>query len=158
VTGQTTEGARDRPGWDVPVELLVVLGPDTGVPGGPASPSVPPGSAPPPPSRPLTALDALRRYVPVTLDCPPRLGLVPLPPGEAGPIAEQPYVVGVYVEEAPPPAVMASLEPSERLFVDAWLLRVEDRLYRRKRRRGDGLPWDAPGYEPPDPPGPAAPH
>ncbi|ONH31397.1 hypothetical protein [Pseudofrankia asymbiotica] len=159
MTGQTTEGARDRPSWDVPVELLVVLGPGTGVPAPPPGTESPePGTtSPPPPTRPLTALEALRRLVSVTLDCPPRLALIPLPPHAAGRIAEQPYVVGVYTE-APPPAVVATLSLGEQLFVDAWLLRVEDRAYRRKRHRhGDRLPWDAPGHEPPDPPGSAVP-
>ncbi|OHV41401.1 MULTISPECIES: hypothetical protein [Pseudofrankia] len=159
MTGQTTEGARDRPSWDVPVELLVVLGPGIDGPAAPAPPrrSTPGTATPPPPTRPLTALEALRQLVPVTLDYPPRLALVPLPPRAAGRIAEQPYIVGVYTE-APPPAVLATLRPAERLFVDAWLLRVEDRVYRRKRHRhGEGLPWDAPGHEPPDAPGSAVP-
>jgi len=167
VTAGTTDGGRDWPSWDVPVELLVVLGPDTGVPAGPPASAGPapgtgapgsaaPGSTAPPPNRPLTALEALRRLAPVTLDCPPRLALVRLPPERAGEVTGQPYVVGVYAA-APPPAVTAALRPAERLFVDAWLLRVEDRDYRKRRRPGDRLPWDTPGYEPPDPPGSAIP-
>jgi hypothetical protein len=41
----------------------------------------------------------------------------------------------------------ASLTPTEALFVDAFRQRAEP-----KQRPGDGLPWDAEGFLPPDPP------
>ena len=39
------------------------------------------------------------------------------------------------------------LGDEERIFVAAWTVR-----HKPKVRRGDGLPWDAPGFEPPDRP------
>lgn len=51
----------------------------------------------------------------------------------------------VAVGQVLPAAVTAQLDESERLFVDAWSLRAEP-----KERRGDGLNWDAAGFEPPD--------
>ncbi len=50
-----------------------------------------------------------------------------------------------------PSEVVERLEPDERLFVSAWLRRTTEDG--RKERAGEGLPWDAPGFTPPDPPG-----
>ncbi|MBL7498508.1 hypothetical protein I6A84_44255 [Frankia sp. CNm7] len=154
MTEQTTEGAQGAPRGDVPVELLVVLGPDGGLPTPPVLGEVP-ASWPPPVTPPLTAIEALRQLVPVSHDCPPRLALVALPAAAAEQIAAQPYVVGVYAA-APPEAVTARLRPDEQLFVDAWLLRLDDQR-QRPERHGEGLPWDAEGHEPPDAPGSAVP-
>lgn len=41
----------------------------------------------------------------------------------------------------------ADLTPTEKLFVEGWLLSKKP-----KRRTGEGLDWDAPGFQPPDPP------
>ena len=46
-----------------------------------------------------------------------------------------------------PDETLAALDDTARTFVDAW----RDRL-RPRARRGDGLSWDAPGFEPPDRP------
>jgi hypothetical protein len=143
VTRQTTQGTHGSAA--APVELLVILGPDGGVPVA-AAPGAP---------RPLTALAVLASLVPVSQAYPPRLALVSLPLAAAGPLlAGQPYIVGVY-QDAPPAAVLATLDVGERIFVDAWLERVEAARCGGRPRPGDGLSWDAPGYEPPDPPGPA---
>jgi hypothetical protein len=40
------------------------------------------------------------------------------------------------------------LDQTEALFAKAWRQRTADAA---EVRRGDGLAWDAPGYEPPDP-------
>jgi hypothetical protein len=40
-----------------------------------------------------------------------------------------------------------SLSPAEQLFVAGWQQRHQ---MRDKKRPGEGLPWDAPGFEPPD--------
>jgi hypothetical protein len=48
-----------------------------------------------------------------------------------------------------PQQVIASLRPEERLFVEAW---VQQQSGPDQRRRGDGLSWDAPGFQPPGPP------
>lgn len=55
--------------------------------------------------------------------------------------------VRAMTDTAPEPAVMATLGPDEQLFIGAWLLESEEAM-----RPGDGLPWDAPGFDPPDPP------
>jgi hypothetical protein len=44
--------------------------------------------------------------------------------------------------------VLDELDAGARLFVDAW--RSQPRS--KPDRPGDGLPWDAKGFEPPDPP------
>ena len=44
--------------------------------------------------------------------------------------------------------VLQELDDGARLFVEAWLTPPRD----AKDRPGDGLPWDAPGFLPPDPP------
>ena len=36
----------------------------------------------------------------------------------------------------------------QMLFVDAWRTRLDEPA---KQRPGDEMPWDAPGFEPPDP-------
>jgi hypothetical protein len=154
VTGQTTDGAPHASGWRVPVELLVVLGPGTEPPPGSdvppapaASPSLPATVVPAPP---LTALDALRQVVPVSQDFPPRLALVPLPASAAHSVTVLPFVVGVYAT-APPAEVLATLGDREQIFVGAWAERVAA-AEGDDPRRGPDLPWDAPGYEPPDAP------
>lgn len=50
-------------------------------------------------------------------------------------------------EGSTPPNVPVDLSSAERIWIDAWGKRGEP-----KPRRGEGLSWDAPGFEPPDPP------
>ncbi|NGO13334.1 hypothetical protein G5C60_38495 [Streptomyces sp. HC44] len=45
-------------------------------------------------------------------------------------------------------SALDELAPGDRLFVDAW----RERPLSKPDRRGEGLPWDAPGFEPPDRP------
>jgi len=40
------------------------------------------------------------------------------------------------------------LDPGAQLFVTAW----REKLLTKENRPGEGLPWDAPGFEPPGPP------
>jgi hypothetical protein len=47
------------------------------------------------------------------------------------------------------PEILAGLDEMEILFVRAWSKRTEEST---PRRRGEGLDWDADGFEPPDPP------
>jgi hypothetical protein len=58
-----------------------------------------------------------------------------------------PQVEAVLTGEADP--VPASLNAPESTFVRAWQAR---RKPAEKQRRGEGLPWDAEGFLPPDPP------
>jgi hypothetical protein len=44
-------------------------------------------------------------------------------------------------------AMDKELSPMEHFFVDAW--RQRSRRAKDKKRIGDGLPWDTPGFEPP---------
>ncbi|MBX6391646.1 MAG: hypothetical protein IRZ08_22110, partial [Frankia sp.] len=152
MTGQPADGARAAPMASAGQELLVVLGPGTTGPPAPAELPEPPCDRPPEAGgpEPPAALDVLARLVEIEQAYPPRLALVRLPESMISRIAGEPYVVGVYAGP-PPAAVIATLAPGERLFVDAWLARRRD-ARRPRHRRGEGLPWDAPGFEPPGPP------
>jgi hypothetical protein len=86
------------------------------------------------------ALADLRIRGLVTQLLPPRLALVA--PGAGGP-DELAGTPGISVHADTPPELDDPTE-AERLFVEAWLSRRAG-----KRRRGDGLPWDAPGFQPP---------
>ena len=44
--------------------------------------------------------------------------------------------------------VVDELDNAARLFLRAWL----ERPFEKSERPGEGLPWDAPGFEPPGPP------
>jgi hypothetical protein len=44
--------------------------------------------------------------------------------------------------------VVEELDDAARLFLEAWL----ERPVEKSERPGEGLPWDAPGFEPPGPP------
>jgi len=92
------------------------------------------------------ALGALRRNAVVTQFLPPRLALVALPTDLQA--LHVPQVRGATVyEDDVPDAVLDKLSEKERLFVSAWATRRVG-----KERIGDHLPWDAPGYSPPDRP------
>ena len=108
---------------DVPRELLIVLE-----------------------SRPASeTLAQLRAVATVTQVFPPRLALVQAGPDARTRIARIQGVLHVLDDRArklPP-----DLTPAERTFAAAWQARQQP-----KTRPGDGLPWDAPGFEPPGPP------
>jgi hypothetical protein len=89
-----------------------------------------------------TVLSDLQALATVTQVLPPRLALVALPPAGRASIE----VPGTAWYEADVPAeVFDSLSDQERLFVDAWRSRRT-----AKQRPGNHLPWDTPGFEPPD--------
>lgn len=60
-------------------------------------------------------------------------------PAEAGPPD------GAINPDAPPPG----LTDDESLFIESWRARPQAGA---KERKGEGLPWDAPGFQPPDGP------
>lgn len=95
--------------------------------------------------------DVQQRYT-VAQVASPRLVVVAAKPDEAAALrAHQ----GVRAVTDGPLAddVVADLDEGERLFAAAWSQRqAED----TKHRPGEGLPWDAPGWLPPDPPPGAA--
>ncbi len=91
------------------------------------------------------ALSDLRGIAQVTQLLPPRLALVRS--GGAA-LAALPGVVSVHDSAAA--ELPADLTENERMFVAAWQARSA--ADGPKTRSGDGLPWDAPGFEPPDSP------
>ena len=109
---------------DVPRELLIVLD-----------------------SQPASeTLAQLRAAANVTQLFPPRLALVQAGPDARTRIAR---IQGVlYVLDDRARKLPADLTPAERAFAGAWQARQQP-----KARAGEGLPWDAPGFDPPDQPG-----
>jgi hypothetical protein len=91
------------------------------------------------------ALHRLRAVASVTQVLPPRLALVGADPEATDRVTGVVGVLGVYDDTLPdrPP----DLTPAEDVFISAWEARRHP-----KTRRGEGLPWDAPGFLPPDPP------
>lgn len=96
------------------------------------------------------ALERLRGAFRVTQVAHPRLAVVETTRG-AGQASLRAIPGVVEVAGADVPAeLMDSLRPEEELFVMAWSRRMTEGL--RKERPGEGLPWDAPGFTPPDDP------
>jgi hypothetical protein len=87
---------------------------------------------------------ALAELVTITQSLPPRLLIVAAGPEALDAVRAVPGVAVVATESVPRP-VLDSLEPHERVFVEAW------NVGRRRKpgRPGEGLPWDARGFEPP---------
>lgn len=81
----------------------------------------------------------------VTQRLPPRLAVVRLPAAHLPALRSAGGVRAVCLPGDPVPD---GLGESEQLFARAWQVRG-----RPKERTGDGLAWDAPGFEPPDPRG-----
>jgi hypothetical protein len=52
------------------------------------------------------------------------------------------------IERTVPADLLPTLDEGEALFVSAW---EQQPGMRNKARPGEGLPWDTPGYDPPDP-------
>lgn len=83
----------------------------------------------------------------------PRIAVLEVNEAELAVLVHQQGLDGVYSDTIPP-AVLSRLSPEERLFVEAWNLQ---RAIRQKQRVGEGLPWDAPGFQAPGPPSGAQP-
>jgi hypothetical protein len=97
------------------------------------------------------ALARLREKFSVTQVAPPRLAVVERPPDTLEPeLRDTPGVVAVAGPEVPDD-FKQGLSPEEALFVAAWERRMQEP---KSDRPGDGLPWDAPGFSPPDPQAP----
>lgn len=97
------------------------------------------------PGRMAEVLPALRAAATVTQVFPPRLLL--LRTDETDQVAA---LAGVLLATATsvPAQVRADLTPEEEMFVAGW----EARRRGKAERPGQGLPWDAPGFLPPDAP------
>ncbi len=78
---------------------------------------------------------------------PPRLLIVELDDDRNEAVRRLPTTQALIADPAEP--IPVSLSDSERLFVDAWRQRQQRK---DKQRIGDGQPWDAEGFLPPDPP------
>jgi hypothetical protein len=78
-----------------------------------------------------------------------RVFVIELPAdASSGDVAALPGVTAVSRSDSAP-EILAGLDEMEVLFVRAWSERTEEST---TRRRGEGLDWDADGFEPPDPP------
>lgn len=90
---------------------------------------------------------------PITTTAPPRVAILAAGPEELPAIAGHARLamarsgtdatVTVGDESA-----LDDLDAGTRLFVEAWRTRPRQ----KRKRRGEGAAWDAPGFEPPDPP------
>jgi hypothetical protein len=93
--------------------------------------------------RPGAALDAIDSVVEVRQLLPPRLAIVAADDVGLRALERRSDVLSVHTE-AVPADVLARLDEPARLFAAAW-----NERQRPKRRAGDGLPWDAPGFDAP---------
>lgn len=84
----------------------------------------------------------LENLVPVTQILPPRLLLVRADHAAREGIRRVAGVIGVFA--TPPADLPADLAPEERVFAAAWAARSKS-----KTRPGEGLHWDAPGFDAP---------
>ncbi|MGX5653426.1 hypothetical protein ACWKWC_01470 [Geodermatophilus nigrescens] len=91
-------------------------------------------------------LDRMGRAVTLVQHLPPRLAVVECDDDARAALPTAPGVLGIGGPELPDD-VRDRLTGTERLFADAWVLGR-----RPKTRPGDGLAWDAPGFDPPDAP------
>jgi len=89
----------------------------------------------------------LSRKVVIKHRLPPRIAVVAVDSSDLESIAHMDGVVAVCTAPIPGP-VADILDPTERLFVEAWASGQTPKV----SRPGDGLPWDAPGFQPPDMP------
>lgn len=113
---------RPEPHRDRPVEVLVLAAPGTDV---------------------RDVLARMPHEVDVVHLLPPRAAIVRAPTGRV------PEVTGARCHRPPlPEEERAGLTAAERVFVAAWELRSSG--LHPGPRVGEGLPWDAPGFEPPD--------
>ena len=98
-------------------------------------------------SESVSALPRIGELVQVKQQLPPRLAIVEGEARSFEAVRSLPGVVAV-CEEAVPDTVLQQLNSTERLFAEAWVVGRKPKT----ERRGDGLPWDADGFEPPDRP------
>lgn len=91
------------------------------------------------------ALERLRTHFTITQMASRQLAVVRVAPGQEGQIQSVEGVQGVF-EHAIPENLFTHLNFNESLFVKAWNLRQQEGF---KERPGDGLDWDAEGFEPP---------
>lgn len=91
------------------------------------------------------ALIGVARLVNVTQRLPPRLAIVEGGIDQLAAVHGIPSIIAMF-EGPVPEAMLRQLNPPERLFAEAW---AESRRP-KSDRRGEGLLWDAEGFEPPN--------
>ena len=93
--------------------------------------------------QPDQALHALLRHCEVTQRVSARVLLVRLRHS----VESTPTLEGVHIFSTPdiPDEILELLNDQESLFVAAWRMRIGQ----EKKRLGEGLDWDAPGFKPP---------
>lgn len=97
--------------------------------------------------RAAQALDRIRAGHRVAQEASPRVVVVEAAaPDEEARMRAIPGVRAVITGGDPAPDAVEGLDQGDVLFARAWSLRMKG----AKRRAGEGLPWDAPGLEPPD--------
>lgn len=79
---------------------------------------------------------------------PPRMVVAEIAESELEELRRDPGV-RLIVEDAVPKEIFNELTEGEKIFLNGWLLK---RVSPEKKRAGDGLSWDTPGFLPPDPP------
>jgi hypothetical protein len=94
-------------------------------------------------TRGTTIEEALPRGAHVTQRLPPRLAIVLAGEDELRALERNPHVSHVFRSEIANDD-LARLDERERLFAAGWNQRREP-----KHRRGEGLSWDAAGFDPP---------
>lgn len=99
-----------------------------------------------PPSQRVIA-DLKARYAVKAL-APPRIAVLHLQENQLQELQRMPELEAVLKGPLSPPP--ASLTEQERLFISGW--QQQQQGEGGKRRKGEGLPWDAEGYLPPDRP------
>lgn len=98
-------------------------------------------------SRADDTLSRVGQLVTLTQRLPPRLAIVR---GERGALEAVSRLPGVLLvaEGAVPESALRQLNPTERIFAEAWTVGRRSKSF----RPGDGLSWDAPGFQAPDGP------
>ena len=86
--------------------------------------------------------------VTVTQRLPPRLAIVQGEDDAIEAVRGVPGVRLVVAEDAAPASSLEGLTDGERLFAEAWQAGRSP----KSSRPGQGLPWDAEGFQPPDGP------
>lgn len=98
--------------------------------------------------RAAEALSRVGELVELTQRLPPRLAIARGTQEALEAVRHLPGVVSVS-EGAVPEPVLSGLNPTEQVFAEAWALGRKPKAF----RPGEGLSWDAPGFQPPDRPG-----
>jgi hypothetical protein len=91
---------------------------------------------------------AVLRQMRVVSSLPPRLVVVEATEDSVRDLRRD-QAVSLVIEMQVEAERLSDLRPEEQLFVRSWIERMTSPP---KQRPGEGLNWDAPGFEPPDPP------